>query len=710
MTSNISFFSMVKSDLKRRIWAMALLFLGFFAALPLGCMMFIDSQQNQLANQYIAYEDMIRNLARYVGPANYGIFLVIAAAAILAAFTGFSYLQSSRKLDLFHSLPIARKTLFLVQHISGLLVFAIPYFICLVLLLIVCIVKTVCTAAVIASMVTGIVMFFLYFLLLYHVTLIAILLTGRILVSVLGLLVLCGYAFLSLQVVFAYFAAFFHTYYWRWDGLLDKVIQVFSPFYLYLRHTEAFSGVELESFSVFAGQWKQQLVLVVEIVILFLLSIWLYRKRPSEAAGHSMAFPKTEPVIKVLLIVVLSAAGGLIFSSLVEGSQTGWLVFGIVFCALVLHGVIEVIYSYEFKKVLAHKGTLFLSLGITLLLALAFRFDWFRYDTAIPAMDRLESIAVYVDGLGRSSYVAVDGYDDTTEYALNKGKMTDVEAGYRLAEAGVQNERDGLWDGDEAYSSSDNIQPVTINVAYGLSGGREKIRTYTVTSEQLQQCLPELYATKGFKEGHNGILNMDVDQVNIDYVEMYDAYHNGKINLSPEDAKDILKTYQQELEQAEYEELEPEHICGRLSVYRKADSQVVSNTFVTDVTVYDSFEKTMKMLDDLGYPMRKTPDSDEVTQITVYGYAAEWYQEDGQVYEDPQIEFTDKADIEEILNAAVQIDAPYFDIDSNYSMIVTVNSRDGERSNYMESSYQFLKDGVPDCVKEAFQNMEVNQD
>lgn len=53
------------------------------------------------------------------------------------------------------------------------------------------------------------------------------------------------------------------------------------------------------------------------------------------------------------------------------------MVFGILFCALVFHCVIEVIYSYEFRQVLSHRLTLVIPLGITLALALAFRFDWF---------------------------------------------------------------------------------------------------------------------------------------------------------------------------------------------------------------------------------------------------------------------------------------------------------------------------------------------
>ena len=262
MTSNISFFSMVKSDLKRRIWVTALLFLSLFAALPLSGMMYIDGQASQLSSKYITLEQMIENLAHFAGPTNVGMYIIVIGGSVLTAFTGYAYLHSSRKLDLFHSLPVTREKLFFVQYVSGILVFALPYAVNLVLFLIVCIIKTVCTAAVLGSLAAGVILHFLYFLLFYQVAIIAILLTGRILVSLLGLGVIQGYAILFWQVTLGYCNAFFDTFYQSQSGLAEKIVQVFSPFYLYAFHTNAFSWKELQSMRVFAGQWKHLLLLL----------------------------------------------------------------------------------------------------------------------------------------------------------------------------------------------------------------------------------------------------------------------------------------------------------------------------------------------------------------------------------------------------------------------------------------------------------------
>ena len=708
MTSNISFFSMVKSDLKRRIWVMALLFLGFFAALPLAGMIYTESLQNQLANRMFTWEQMIAELAEFAGPVNYGMVGVIIGASVLVAFTGFSFLQSSRKLDLFHSLPVTRKRLFFVQYVSGLLVFAIPYALGLLLLLIVCIVKTVCTAAVLAGLAIGAVLHVLYFLLLYHLALIAILLTGRILVSFLGLGVFYGYAYLVWQVTLGYFQEFFNTFYSGNQVLAGKITQVFSPLFLYASHIGTFEGEGLRSVAVFAGHWKYLLVLLAEIILFLAVAFWLYQRRRSEAAGHSMAFEKSKPVIKVLLLAALSGAGGLFFSSFSEGRATAWMVFGIIFCALVFHCVIEVIYSYEFRTVLSHRLTLVLPLGAVLALALAFRFDWFGYDTFLPSQDRLEGIAVYISGLNRGQYLDSDDMNAVTiDYALEKGTMiTDLKPGYRLAAAGVQNEKDDRWGKRSGHvemkSSAWNDSDVTVDVvvAYDLKNGSRAIRTYWLSAEQAEQMIADLYEVEGFKEGHNTILGANVDTLQFDYVEMYDAYHNGRINLSPENARQVLQIYQQELAAAGYQDLKPEQIAGRLSFYK-------NNTGLwADVVVYESFSGTMKLLEELGYPMRRVPDVKDTVQIDIYSYEADLYdQTDGE----PHVIFEEQDDMEEILQAAVSDQAAYFEIDQDYMVTVTINEQEGTQSNYIQSTYQFKRGEIPECVTKAFREWKENQ-
>src|SRR5699024_1384388 len=172
--------------------------------------------------------------------------------------------------------------------------------------------------------------------------------------------------------------------------------------------------------------------------------------------------------------------------------------------------------------------------------------------------------SVYLNGLEKGRYL--DGTDqngmNNMEYALQTGEMTkDLQPGYELAAAGVQNEKEGRKNSSETQSSSVwNEGDITVDaiVAYDMRNGGRKIRNYQLTAEQVEQLLPDLYEVEGFKEGHNTILGVDVDTLQFDYVEMYDAYHSGRINLAPEDARQLLQAYQKELAAASYEDLKPE--------------------------------------------------------------------------------------------------------------------------------------------------------
>ena len=52
--------------------------------------------------------------------------------------------------------------------------------------------------------------------------------------------------------------------------------------------------------------------------LLFGLGMFLYRKRPSEAAGRAMAFKVSEPVIRFLLVVPITLFSGMIFRSILN--------------------------------------------------------------------------------------------------------------------------------------------------------------------------------------------------------------------------------------------------------------------------------------------------------------------------------------------------------------------------------------------------------
>ena len=72
--------------------------------------------------------------------------------------------------------------------------------------------------------------------------------------------------------------------------------------------------------------------------------------RQPGAPWHS---EKSQPVIKLLLVVPIALTGSLIFREMM-GSD-GWSIFGLV-CGLVIsYAIIEIIYNFDFRRLFAHK-------------------------------------------------------------------------------------------------------------------------------------------------------------------------------------------------------------------------------------------------------------------------------------------------------------------------------------------------------------------
>ncbi len=103
----------------------------------------------------------------------------------------------------------------------------------------------------------------------------------------------------------------FDTFYMSGDSLFHKILGYLSPVTMYINHMTVFYENEQNSISVLLENWFMLAAVIVIAAVLLAAALWLYKKRPSEAALHSMVFPKSKPVIKVLLLTVLSAACGL---------------------------------------------------------------------------------------------------------------------------------------------------------------------------------------------------------------------------------------------------------------------------------------------------------------------------------------------------------------------------------------------------------------
>ena len=205
MTSASLFFKLQKEDLKRRIWVIALLFLGFFFAYPVNLALIMENAANSQFAMYNGYTPLVDTgtpeyLAKVleyktkavVDLVSYGnvmpLFLMVTAAVVIGA-AGFVYLHNQKKVDFYHSLPVRREMLYLVYHVDGILILAVTYLIHLLVLTAAAAAYGVSPAKFAGPMLFGFFMNLLYYMVTYETVIVAMMMTGKIIVGLLATVV-----------------------------------------------------------------------------------------------------------------------------------------------------------------------------------------------------------------------------------------------------------------------------------------------------------------------------------------------------------------------------------------------------------------------------------------------------------------------------------------------------------------------------------------
>lgn len=465
MTLKSWFFKLQQEDLKRRLWAIALLFLVCFFALPVGLAI---TMENAAATDYYRYNDWrplvndgtllkeqfeimlshakLEAAMEHIRFGNGMLVFLLIIAAVVMGISSFSYLHNKKKVDFYHSIPVRREKLFLVQFIDGILLTAGAFGVNLILAVMVASFYGVHGSRVISAALSSFCLNMLYYCLNYSVVVIAVLLTGNTIISLMGTAVFFFFMPAMSLILTHYFSVFFMTApssSWISQSPLIWIMERMSPLYANM----ASLGIDLEK----AGfPWMQSLVDGAAFLLLNLAALFLYRFRPSEAAGKAMAFKVSMAPIRILLVLGAGMGGGMFFWSL--QSQVKWGIFGVICATLICHCIIEIIYQSDFKKLFSHKIQLVICLTAGCLLFLGFRYDWCGYDSYIPSEDKIASMTVdmaldsgyqedwsyYVEEeeneYGKRELVL--RHRERQEYLEEKGRLTEIKNVLLLVEEG----------------------------------------------------------------------------------------------------------------------------------------------------------------------------------------------------------------------------------------------------------------------------------
>lgn len=679
MTSKSLYFNLIREDLKRRVWTISLMMLSFVIALPIFTMLRLARMKEAINNTSLL--EAQKYFAKISNTNNIGLLMTIAiSGAIICAMSGFFYLYSKSKVDSYHSIPVKREKLFFTIYINGIFIYVIPYLINLLLYFIIGAANGLLTGYAFTGAFEALLINLTGYLLVYSITIIAVMLTGNLIVGLMGTTVFLLYGPAIIVLKNAICETFFHTYY-ATEGVSDNIIYV-SPIFAY---------VNLVTLAGKKGFGMFFIGVFIVAALAVVAGIFLYKLRPSEAAGKSMAFYQTQAVIKILIVIPVAIVGGLLFMSMSESNSFGWTIFGILFVGFLSHGIIEIIYNSDFKSIVANKLQLVICIVISLGIAGAAKEDIFQYDSYLPDKGKIESMGVSFDNL-ESNYEYYDfeneypnsyqkyPYVYHTTYRLDHMNITDLSMVYPLVEYAIANNVNRI-----DYSQIDNsINYISFTVKYTLKNKKETYRNYTVKFDDALEYINSLYADENYKNGVYQIFSMDKNIINsVSYYNLVEGMDE-TLKLTREQMNEFLSIYENELRNLTATEMLESFPVSQISLeIGDNDSYVVQNYYI-----YPSFADTIKYMESIGANLDSVIDADNIQSIIITNYTDGKLDENNITIEKPDTNeyvFTNKEDIEKITKALILdrfTNGMKYNIDLNYNYVVdiqykyTVNNTD----------------------------------
>ena len=576
-----SFLTDMKENLKRRNWVFWIHFLTFFCYFPGFLLLTLNSVKKRM--EYYDPVYILKNIQEGVmnlfQPNPVMVFLVILLGC-LAGLQAFSYLHDKKQVNFYHSQPVRRNRRYLVLWFNGILIFAVTYLINMFLGMAVAGMYGAMNGTVIALAWKGMLAHFLLFLSGYHLSIIAVMLTGNMLVSMLAVGVLHGYE-LAVRGMYLFMAsAFYETFNYR-----GNIINTwFSPFMTFMKY---FDEMVDDTFLYGPSMSYGEMILKITVmVIVFGVIGWLlYGIRPSESHGKSISFPKIKEPLRVLLLLIIGTFCGMMIYAM-SGSSVAFGVAGVIFFTILGHAVIQLIYEVDFRAVMKKLPSMGISVAVAVFCFLIFALDMFGYDNRMPKQSQVESIGLNIRlNLGSSLRVMPDGKEyGINTYSLYTMKLTDLDTVYELLE---YRKTPSEFEKDDVMRS--------VEVAFRMKNGKTEYRHYHIDMEKSMEVLNQISQMEEYQIAMNQVLE---DNFIKDYKIHEISYHNGEKEetLPQEQIPTFWEAYRKDIKENKFSDTYQQIPIGQLTFHGTGiQSKTYDNQW--NVTIYPSYKNTIAILE-----------------------------------------------------------------------------------------------------------------
>ena len=609
MTYQASSNKLLLSDIRQRLWAIIVMFLVFFITEPLSLLMTIENFE--LYNELSYLPRCICDYLSY-GYAGDGRFAMVAGG--IMAFICFGYLYSKSAVDLYHSLPVRRGKIYLYKIITGAGFGTVILLVCSALSFILVASKGYLSGEVARALMLTSVKGIVGFLMTFASCTIAIMLTGTIIVGILGSAVLTFLPSIVGWITEGYMNLCFSTYYVYSDKITvgDVLLIPMRFFDLTTRNRNAF-----------------QLLLAVymEALVVLFIGLILFTKRPSESMSKAICFNIAKPVIRIPLVILAALTGGLYVSYIASSLAAYWYWTAFLGLGLLAHAVLELVFEQEVKGIIRHPVQLVSCMVLAALISLSLQYDWFGYDTFIPDVNKVKSASVRLlniegdmnryelNDFGEWDFSRNDDFFEKvstdTDVALNLANIS--ISGMDNSGSAISRHMQELTNDYDAYSQCFYV------VCYHMASGRDIYRSYQTDIEYVESDVARAYENPSYKDYIYDI-NPGFRENIRDSIQCYDVLQNEVLSSKMIDADKLLDAYTMDLKDREFEDLKSYPVFT-LSGY----DMVYGYDFLSMCMIYETDTRTMDYIKSLGInvedyirPLR----AESITSIRITKYDA----------------------------------------------------------------------------------------
>lgn len=582
----------MKTELKSQPWIPIFIAIGFIIAFPVTELIYLgrwESGGYTLHQMRILYENLWRD--RFVATG----MLMAAMAALINGINGFWYLYSGKKIDFYHSLPLNRRQIFWQKFLIGIVFYIFSYIATVFLAICLGASKSFFSIGLMGSALEMLVFHLFWYTLFYFCIVLVLCMTGNVLMGILSMGGLLLYGPLLGYLLNGYCNVFYQNYRESYSGIIGVITKYLSP---------ASAAVN------FLAQYKKgdkDLILFawlfVAVIFVSIAAFFAFEKRQVENVGKALIYRWSEPVIRLMLVIATGLGMGIIIYEMEVGkNRFVWTIAGSVFGMLLIHGLLETFYHFDFRRFFAKKIQFLMSVAFVAFVAFVFGKDLTGYDSYVPSYHRIESVSIDCGELSQYEFYSriqkgKDGkYIDrgTVEYGnINFQKVKIDEKLYQvLKKIGVENERDGV-----IYN---------VPVKYHTKSGKDIYRNYKVNSSESKELMELVYRDKEYIDEKYSFLK--IDRKYLEYMNLSGEQYDG---IAVRETKEFLENLKKDVEEAD-EKVMMEKPCLMLQyAYEKIPTVEEPDGMVPgenaefysggSVYLYPGFKRTMEFLEEKGY-------------------------------------------------------------------------------------------------------------